>query len=100
MKDLLKGDLMNQTDAERPRLFPVCSLCGKTWTAPPDGQKGAGNDHDPVREQTVEKAMQEFQFCPICGHTVCTRCLITRGDLTMCRACAKELNRYEEPIKR
>lgn len=99
MKDLLKGYLVNQTDAERSRFSLVCSECGKIWSGSPDMQKGAINDYDPVREQTVEKAMREFQFCPICGHIVCPRCLLTCGDLTMCRACARELNQYEEPMK-
>ena len=99
MKDLLKGYLVNQTDVERFRFSLACLECGKIWTSSLDMQKGAINDHDLAWEQAVEEAMQEFQFCPICGHIVCNHCLITCGDLSMCRACARELNQYEEPMK-
>ena len=99
MKDLLKEYLVNRSDPERPHFSLACLECGKIWTSSPDIQKGAINNHDLALERAAEEAMQEFQFCPICGHVVCNHCLITCGDLSMCRACARELNQYEGIMK-
>lgn len=100
MKDLLKEYLVNRSDPKRSCFSLTCLECGKIWTSSLDMQKGAIDDYDLAWEQAVEEAMQEFQFCPICGHIVCNRCLITCGDLSMCRACARELNQYEGTMKK
>lgn len=115
MKQILTQKLRDLSDRQQFRFGLRCEECGEEWTAKPvpfsKGKTEAVSEEKKLvyqvlfrkeglqaREQALEEAAHQFNFCPVCSRVVCNRCFVICEDLDMCAVCAGYLQEQGERV--
>ena len=90
MKELLVNYMIDCSDQQRQQYTLICSVCGKEWRSTPI----AGSEISSSEERKKRSALEAnglMEVCPLCGDVVCSDCIVSVGNLFMCRNCAARI---------
>ena len=87
MKELLVNYMIDRSDQQFEQYALICSVCGKEWRSTPMAVSKICSSEEQKKRSAAEAAGL-IDVCPLCGDVVCSDCMVSMGNLLMCRNCA------------
>ena len=90
MKELLVNYMIDCSDRQCEQYALICSVCGKEWRSTPTAVSEICSSEEQKKRSAAE-ATGMMDVCLLCGAVACSDCMVSVGNLLMCRNCADRM---------
>lgn len=86
MKEIILNYFIDRSDRPLAQYALLCPSCGWEWRSTPISAAETPSVEMQKKMAAVE-AEHAFDVCLLCGSLVCRSCMVSVGEMEMCRNC-------------